>query len=91
MPGPQNFLPSGLCLIKMSNGSISPLKLQLEAFLAAPSLLSPSLRPAHREGEPLHSPVPVPLFSWALPPQLDSLICERKPMHLVRQAGFYCL
>ena len=56
-----------------------------------PSLLSPSLRPAHREGEPLHSPTPVTLLSCALPPQLDSPICERKSVHLVLQAGFYCL
>lgn len=52
----------------MSNGSIAPLKLQLEAFLATPSLRSPSLRPAHREGEPPQQPN-----------ACDSVLCSASP------------
>lgn len=81
---PQNFLPSGLCLIKMSNGSISPWSCSWKP--SGRLLLSPSLRPAHREGSLFHSPACASASFCALPPQLDSLICERK-LHALGTSG----
>lgn len=83
-------LPSfGLCLIKMSNGSISPLRLQLEAFLAAPSLLSPSPPASPQGGSPSTTQCLCLCSPCALPPQLDNLICEKT--HALGTSGRFLL